>query len=88
MLYSGSDTADHTVSLYVERAAVAEICTHIIKEQFGREVVPDKTGTRDIMLLQFESKSAAEFLRATSIDMDKLFKCEECMPSFLRGVFV
>ena len=88
VLYSGADVSDNTISLYVESAAVAEICVHIIKEQFGREVTPEKTGTRDILLLQFDSKSAAEFLRAQVINTEKLVKCEECETSFLRGVFV
>ncbi len=88
VLFSGAEVSDNTVSLYVESAAVAEICVHIIKEQFGREVTPEKTGVRDVMLMQFDSKSAAEFLRSKELNTEKFFKCEECGASFLRGIFV
>lgn len=89
VLLSGADVCDNTVSLYVESQAVAEICSHIIKDQFGREAEPEKTGGRGIMLLQFASKSAAEFLHSSKhLDTSKMFKCSECHSAFLRGIFV
>ena len=89
VLISGAEICDDTVSLYVESEAVAEICSHIIKDQFGRDTVPEKTGGRGIMLLQFTSKSAVEFLKAAdNIDITKVIKCPECQSSFLRGIFV
>lgn len=87
ILLFGAESCDNEVSLYVESEAVAEICSHYIKEQFGRETVPEKIGNKDILLLQFTSKSAAEFLKKT-LDTPKLLKCDECISAFLRGAFV
>ena len=90
VLLCGAEVCDDDISLYVESEAVAEICIRIIKEQFGRDTIPEKTGGRGIMLLQFSSKSAAEFLKnaTVGIDSEKLFKCSECSVSFMRGIFV
>ncbi len=89
VMIMGADVCDDTVSLYVESEAVAEICTHIIKEQFGRETEPQKVGGRGIMLLQFASGSASKMLKALpSIDVAKSYKCAECQSAFLRGIFV
>ena len=89
VLLSGAVFDGECISLYVESAAVAEICSYIIKDQFGRETVPEKTGGRGIMLLQFNSKSASEFLKSCdSVDTSKMIKCSECVSAFLRGVFV
>ena len=90
VLLFGAEFSDNDISLYVESAAVADICSKIIKEQFGREATIDKTGKRGVLLMQFSSKSAAEFLSTSkdALDTSKMFKCEECAASFLRGVFV
>ncbi|MBQ6892883.1 MAG: DNA-binding protein WhiA [Clostridia bacterium] len=89
ILISGAEVCDETVSLYVESAAVAEICSHIIKDQFGRDTEPQKIGKRGAMLIQFNSKSASEFLCSIDgIDVTRFYKCPECQSSFLRGLFV
>ncbi len=87
VLFFGAEVCENEVSLYVESAAVAEICSHYIKEQFGREAVPEKVGNKGVLLLQFTSKSAAEFLKQ-DFDGTKVLKCEECIGAFLRGAFV
>lgn len=87
VLVFGAEVCDNEISLYAESAAIAEICEHYIKEQFGRDTVPEKVGNRGVHLLQFSSKSAAELLKST-VDTSKVLKCEECLAAFLRGAFV
>lgn len=87
-MFTGADLADETVTLYVESEAIADICLHIIKEQFGRDASM-ANGGKGIFLLQFDSKSAAEFLRDSScMNISELYKCHDCQASFLRGIFV
>lgn len=90
ILLFGAEFCDNEISLYVDSEAIAEICSHYIKEQFGREVFPEKIGNKGVLLLQFVSKSAAEFLKnsISAIDSVKLIKCGECAAAFIRGAFV
>ena len=87
VLLFGAEFCDNEISLYVDSEAVADICSHYIKEQFGRDTLPEKIGNRGVILLQFSSKSAVEFLKSP-YKTSKLFKCEECESAFLRGAFV
>ncbi len=87
ILLFGAEFCDNEISLYVDSEAVAEICSHYIKEQFGRDTSPGKIGNKGVLLLQFTSKSAAEFLKSP-LDTSKALKCEECISAFLRGAFV
>ncbi|MBQ5390165.1 MAG: DNA-binding protein WhiA [Clostridia bacterium] len=90
VLLGGADVSGEEISLYVEGDALAELCSKMIKEQFGREAVPEKIG-RGKLLLAFSSKSAGDFLQACrrmQADFEKLYKCSECVCAFLRGVFV
>lgn len=90
VLFGGADVSGESISLYVEGIELAEICAKMIREQFGREAVPEKIGGRGILLLSFSSKSAGEFLQNCRMQADPSaqFKCEECACAFLRGVFV
>lgn len=89
VLLFGAEFCDDEITLYNDCAAIAEISSKFIKEQFGRETAPIKAG-KGIVLLQFKSKSASEFLKnsSKSIDINKLLKCDECSAAFLRGAFV
>lgn len=90
VLLGGADISDDEISLYLESDALAEVASKFIKEQFGRETVPVKTGARGIRLLSFASKSATAFLTdiETGFSREKFVKCDECLTSFLRGIFV
>ncbi len=90
VLLGGADNGGEDISLYIEGFEPAEICAKMIREQFGRETVPEKIGGSGAFLLSFSSKSAGEFLQSCRIqaDLTGLFKCEECVCAFLRGVFV
>ncbi len=90
VLFGGADVSGEDISLYLEGIALAELSAKMIREQFGREATPEKTGGRGICLLSFSSKSAGEFLQNCRLqtDLAKLFKCDECLCAFLRGVFV
>lgn len=90
VLLGGADVSGEDISLYLEGDALAEIAAKLIREQFGRETVPEKMGARGIRLLPFSSKSAGEFLTAARIAFpaEKLIKCEDCTCAFLRGFFV
>ncbi len=89
-LLGGADLYGEEISLYLEGDELSEAACKLIKEQFGRDVVPVKTGARGIRLLSFSSKSASGFLASieTTFSKDKLVKCEECLVAFLRGIFV
>lgn len=89
VLLCGAEACNDDISLYVDSAAVAEICCKIIKDQFGRDPIPEKVG-KGYMLLQFSSKSAGELMRSANekVDIARLLKCEECNSAFLRGAFV
>ena len=90
ILFGGAEANQEDVSLTVEGTEAAEISAKMIREQFGRETLPEKIG-RGRMLLAFSSKSASEFMhgcRRMQADFSKLFKCDECLCAFLRGVFV
>ena len=84
VLLGGADVSGEDISLYVEGAELAEICAKMIREQFGRETVPEKIGGRGILLLAFSSRSAGEFLQNCRIqaDLSGQFKCEECIALF------
>lgn len=90
ILLGGADLCGEEFSLYLEGDELSEIACKLIKEQFGRDVVPLKTGARGIRLLSFSSKSASEFLSSieTTFSKEKLLKCDECLVAFLRGIFV
>ncbi len=90
VLFGGADVSGEDISLYVEGTMLAELSAKMIREQFGREATPEKTGGRGVFLLSFSSKSAGEFLQNCCLQSDfvKLFKCDECLCAFLRGVFV
>ena len=90
VLFGGGEASGEDVCLTVEGIQAAELCAKMVREQFGREAVPEKIG-RGMLILTFSSKSASEFLntcRHMQTDFDKLFKCDECLVSFLRGVFL
>ncbi len=90
VLLFGAEFCDDTVTLYTECDAIAEICAAYIKEQFGRDTTPEKSGSKNTVFLQFKSKSAAGFLKKAvfSLDTSMFLKCEDCLPAFLRGAFV
>ena len=90
ILAGGADVSENDVSLYVEGDEVSDFACKLVKEQFGRDVAPIKTGARGIRLISFSSKSAAEFLNEFGINFsfDKILKCDECLKSFLRGIFI
>ena len=90
ILLGGADVSGNDISLYLEGDDLSEIACKLIKEQFGRDVLPIKTGKRGIRLISFSSKSAAEFLNGIGLDypLEKIIKCEECFKSFLRGLFI
>lgn len=90
VLLGGADVSGEDISLYIEGSELAELSAKMIREQFGREAVPEKIGKRGALLLMFSSKSAGEFLHGCRMQADftKLLKCEECLCAFLRGVFV
>jgi len=90
IMFGGADVSNDEISLYIEGEELAEIACKFIKEQFGRDVQPVKTGGRGIRLVTFSSKSAAEFLKniGNSWSLEKFIKCEECKKAFLRGVFI
>ena len=90
VILGGADISDDEISLYLESDALSEIASRFIKEQFGRDVTPVKTGGRGIRLLSFVSKSASAFFKniETSFSQEKLVKCPECLVSFIRGFFV
>ncbi len=90
VLLGGADVSGEDVSLYIEGAETAEFAAKLIKEQYGRETVPEKIGSRGVRLLAFSSKSAGTFLQSTRIAFSKeqLLKCDECRSAFLRGIFV
>lgn len=90
ILLGGADVSGDDISLYIEGEELAELACKFIKEQFGRDAQPVKTGGRGIRLVSFSSKSAAEFLHSIGITLpiDKFIKCDECKKAFLRGIFV
>ena len=84
ILVGGADLSENDISLYVEGDNIADVACKLVKEQFGRDVTPIKTGARGIRLISFSSKSAAEVLNGVGISFpfDKVIKCEECLKSF------
>lgn len=90
ILLGGADVSSDDISLYIEGEELAETAAKFIREQFGREVSPVKTGARGIRLLSFSSKSAGEFLHTARISFssEKVLKCDECIAAFLRGFFI
>lgn len=89
VLLCAAELSDSEVTLYLEGQDIVEFCAKIIREQFGRDAAVEK-GVRGVLLVQFSSKSAAEFLRSAmdKIDTAKIIKCDECVSSFVRGLFV
>ena len=90
VLLGGADVSGEDVSLYLEGEDVTVFAAKLIKEQFGRETVPVKIGARGVRLLTFSSKSAGEFLSSARKGAlpENFLKCEECLATFLRGLFV
>lgn len=90
VLLFGATVCGEDVALYVDGTETAEICAKLVREQFGREVIPEKCGRGETRRLAFASKSAAEFFHDPDEKLagGKFQKCGDCMASFFRGVFV
>lgn len=88
-------TADgKTVTLSLEKAEYADFAARLIREFYGRtaEIYRSSKGGRSLYL-SFDAPSAVKYLQELSegdYSISRLFmrKCQSCLSSFLRGVFL
>ena len=95
ILFAKGTCVGRNVSISFEKAEFAEYSAKLVKEFYGQEgslTRPD-TGGRTIVL-SFDSPSAAKYIAEidnlsnfTVCDLIKQ-RCSNCLPSFLRGVFL
>lgn len=83
-----------TVTLSLEKVEYADFTAKLIREFYGKtaEIYRSSKGGRSLYLA-FDSPSAVKYLQELSVGdylISKLFprKCQSCMSSFLRGVFL
>ena len=80
---------NNTVTLSLEKAEVAELISRYVVEFYGKnaQILNSSSGGRRVVLT-FESASAAKYI--ANIDENTIFtqKCDLCLSSFLRGVFI
>lgn len=86
-LVGGGKCCDDEIALQLDNTAAAELCAHLVREQFGREAEPQPIGKRGF-LLTFVSKSAAALLQDSAANPQTLIRCPECAAAFVRGAFL
>ena len=64
-LLGGAIGCDDEIALQSDAAEAAELCAHLVREQFGRETEPQPIGKRGF-LLTFISKSAAALMQESA----------------------
>lgn len=88
-LISKGATSDEHIEISVEMRDVADFLARLISEFYGQatEITTSTVGGRRV-ILRFKSKSAAKYL--INLDKTELFanKCDTCLGSFLRGLFL
>ena len=88
-LISKGATSDEHIEISVEMRDVADFLARLISEFYGQgtEITTSTVGGRRV-LIKFKSKSAAKYL--LNLDKAELFanKCDTCLGSFLRGIFL
>ena len=81
---------DGDVILTAEKQEAAEFLYRLILEFYGKDadIYTEDTGGRKLNL-SFDSKSAANYISSLAVGAEPLKpKCDSCMSSFLRGVFL
>ena len=86
-LLGGAVSCDDEIALQTDDAAAAELCAHLVREQFGRECEPQPIGKRGF-LLTFPSRSAAALMRDSAENPRVLIRCPECAAALFRGLFL
>lgn len=87
-LLAGAECSERQISLQLDCLPAAELCAHLVREQFGRDAEPESLGGRGAYLLSFESKSAAALLSDVAKTPAAQFHCGECAAAFFRGLFI
>lgn len=89
VLFSKATVSDGIVSLHIERQEVSDFISRLIREFYTKSVTESRSdeGGRYIQI-SFKSSSAEDYI--SKIGNDTLFaeKCQNCLSSFLRGVFL
>ena len=86
-LLGGAIGCDDEIALQSDAAEAAELCAHLVREQFGRETEPQPIGKRGF-LLTFVSKSAAVLMQESAAAPQALVRCPECASALFRGLFL
>ena len=88
-LFAKGEAKENNITLSVGSREIADFLSRIVAEIYGNtpEIMSAPNGGRRL-LLAFTSKSASNYLRSLSLDNLFVEKCDGCMSSFLRGVFL
>ena len=80
---------EEQIEISVELRETADFLSRFISEFYGAkpEISTATVGGRRVVI-SFKSKSASKYLSDLSIDKLFLSKCDDCLSSFLRGVFL
>lgn len=88
-LAAKGSAVNNKVSISLERAETAELLSRFVGEFYGRRpghIYPSSGGRR--VVLEFESASAAKYILNLNNDAFFIQKCDLCLSSFLRGIFI
>ncbi len=90
LLFSKGRITDDGIVLSLDRKITAEFCSRLVHEFYNTDadIYHDKSGGRCINL-RFKSASAKNYIESIKEDAKLLtYKCQNCRPSFLKGVFL
>ena len=89
VLFSKATVSGGTVCLHIERQEVADFISRLIREFYTKNVEQSRSedGGR-FLQIQFSSPSAEEYVSKIGKSESFVEKCQGCLSSFLRGVFL
>ena len=89
VIYGGGRVDGEHIFLHIEKKSIADFISRLVREFYTKEVdVSRSTEGGRYYKICFKSHSAFDYISKIGEDKPLVEKCPNCLPSFLKGVFL